>query len=224
MTESFPHFFGNMRCQRIQKANKRFHSEPPCRNRCGICVAKVAYGVGECIELCHSLVEAECLDVGCHCIDGAVSGAQKVGPGPAVRQVASPVCQRRVSSHAVDPLQETRCTLNPGLCPLHIALWRGIRQHEQPSRVRSICFDDQVRINNIPLRLAHLLDAAGCDVGATLPMPPYIALALHLGREQPFAVAVLEGLVTDHPLGHQPGKGLVHFKIAGVTKGSHEKA
>ena len=224
MSERLPHFLGDMRCHRRQKPGQRFDGETPRAGGLGALLAKIADGVGKRVELRHRLVEAERLDVLRHRHDGAMRGAHEFGAGTLGRQRTGSGGKRRVACHAIQPFQEARRALDPGLGPFHVALGRRVRQHEQPRGIGAVGGDDQLGVDDIAFRLAHLLDPTGSHRRARLKMTPALAVTLDLGREQPFAVPVTEGLVADHALCHQPGEWFVEIQIAGFAKGAGEEA
>src|SRR3546814_8259703 len=59
-----------------------------------------------------------------------------------------------------EAVNETPCTFNPCFGTRQIALGWAVRQHEPANGVSAILFDNVIRIDDVLLRLGHLLDAA----------------------------------------------------------------
>ena len=128
-----------------------------------------------------------------------------------------------VAGDAEQPLLEAPGAGDAGLGPFEIALGRRVREHEPARGVGAVVADDLVRVDDVLLRLGHLLRAADLDralVGGAhdIAAAPLVAgRALDLFRQQPGAVGRAVGLVADHALGEQAVERLVaagHLHLA----------
>ena len=137
-------------------------------------------------------------------------------------------CRRGFRNQSPEPLHEAVRAFDAGLGPDHVAVGRRIRQHEPARRIGAVAGDDVVGIDDILLRLRHLLDRADLDRRAVRDQRR-AALAvdlldLDLGRRHP-AVRALVGLVHDHALREQALERLLdRVQMAGDLHGADEEA
>ncbi len=124
--------------------------------------------------------------------------------------------------HALD---EASRACNAGLGPDHVALGRAVREHEPAGAVGTVVGDDVVGIDQVLLRLRHLLD--GADDGRLarrgLGRLASVALALdrHLDRQQPGPALRFVRLVYHHALREQRGERLTQVLAAGMAGFTH---
>src|SRR5262249_14932482 len=110
------------------------------------------------------------------------------------------------------------------------ALGRAVGQHEPARGVGAVIVDDLVGVDDVLLRLGHLLRTADLDralVGDAHDVagPPLFAwAALDLLGQQPGAVAGAIGLVADHALGEQPFERLVAAGHLDIAHGARPEA
>ena len=138
-------------------------------------------------------------------------------------------CARRSRRRGAHALHEAAGAGDAGLRPDHVALGRAVGEHEPARAVRTPAGDDVVRIDEVLLRLRHLLGCADDGRRArAISMARRLALALdaHVSRQQPAAVLGAVGLVRDHALREQRRERLAQARVevAGVGERAREEA
>ena len=138
--------------------------------------------------------------------------------------------RRRGFRHqAPDALHEAMRAFDAGLGPDHVALRRRIRQHEPARRVGAVAGDDVVGVDDVLLRLRHLLDrrrsrpACRRRAARRVRLPSTSSTLTSAGVTQPSRALV--GLVHDHALREQALERLFdRVQMAGRLHGAGEEA
>src|SRR3546814_10732183 len=115
-----------------------------------------------------------------------------------------------------EAVNETPCTFNPCFGPRQIALGWAVRQHEPANGVSAILFDNVIRIDDVLLRLGHLLDAAQRRLFARFNDDDLIAAPLPVGRGKPAAIGCLVGLMRHHALSEKAREWPGNITLADV--------
>ena len=169
-------------------------------------------------------IEVEFLDAIRHIAHRAMGEAAQLQRLAAVGRAI--VCGRRGFDQRPQFLDRAPRAAHASVGPFEITLRRRVRQDEPAGDVSAVVRNDLDRINDVLLRLRHLLDAADRDRPAAGDFDQRPVAFLDLLGQEPPAIGRLVRLVRDHALREEASERFAAGQVeqAGVAQGAGEEA